>query len=42
MLPPDQSRVIEKSKFTYSLFGRAFENQIKTVEDQGKRQVEKF
>ena len=42
ILPPDQSRVIEKSKFTYSLFGRAFENQIKTVEDQGKRQVEKF
>ena len=42
ILHPDQSRVIEEAMSTYSLFGRAFENQIKTIEDQGKKQVEKF
>ena len=26
--------------FTYSLFGEAFEKQIKTIEDKGKKQVE--
>ena len=40
MLPPDQSRIIEQANFTYSPLGKAFEKQIKTIEDQGIKQVE--
>ena len=39
ILPSDQSRIIEQAKFTYSSLGRAFEKQIKTIEDQGKVEV---
>ena len=35
ILSSDQSRIIEQAKFTYSPPGKAFEKQIKTVEDQG-------
>ena len=31
ILPFDQSRRIEQAKFAYSLLGRAFEKQIKTI-----------
>ena len=31
--------MIEQAKFTYSPLGKAFEKQIKTNEDQGKKQV---
>ena len=40
MLPPDQSRIIEKANFTYSSLGKGFEKQIKTTEDQGIKQLE--
>ena len=40
MLPPDQSRILEQDKFAYSTHGKAFEKQIKTIEEQGKKQVE--
>ena len=33
ILPPDQKRVIEQAKFTYSRLGKVFEKQIKTTED---------
>ena len=33
ILPFDQSRIIERAIFTYSPLGKAFEKQIKTVED---------
>ena len=33
ILPSDQSRIIEQAKFTYSPLGKAFEKQIKTIED---------
>ena len=36
--PPDQRRVIEQAKFTYSVLGKAFEKQTKTTEDQGEKQ----
>ena len=39
-LPSDQQQIIEQTKFTYSLLGKAFEKQIKTIEDQGQKQVE--
>ena len=40
ILPSDQSRIIEQAKSTYSLLGKAFEKQIKTIEDQGIKEVE--
>ena len=33
-LPSNQSRIIEQAKFAYSPLGKAFEKQIKTMEDQ--------
>ena len=37
VLPPDQSRLIEQTKFTNSDFGEAFQKQIKKVEDQRRK-----
>ena len=34
ILPSDQSSIIEQARFTYSPLGKAFEKQIKTVEEQ--------
>ena len=31
---------LEQTKFTYSPFGKAFDKQIKTIEDQCKKQVD--
>ena len=35
----DQRQIIEKAKFAYSPFGKAFEKQTKTIEDQGEKQI---
>ena len=40
ILPFNQQQIIEQAKFTYSPLGKAFEKQIKTIEDQGKKQVD--
>ena len=40
ILPSNQQQIIELAKFTYSPLGKAFEKQIKTIEDQGKKQVD--
>ena len=40
ILPSNQQQIIEQARFTYSPLGKPFEKQIKTVEDQGKKQVE--
>ena len=40
ILPSNQQQIIEQTKFTYSPLGKAFDKQIKTIEDQGKRQVD--
>ena len=40
ILPFDQSRIIEQPKFTYFPLGKAFEKQIITIEEHGKKQVE--
>ena len=37
ILPPDQRKVVEQPKFTYYPPGKAFEKQIKTIEDQGEK-----
>ena len=34
-----QQQIIEQANFTYSPFGKAFEKQIKTTEDQGKNRL---
>ena len=39
-MPSNQQQIIEQAKFTYSPLGKAFEKQIKTIEDQGKKQVD--
>ena len=40
ILPSNQQQIIEQAKFSYSPLGKAFEKQIKTIEDQGQKQVD--
>ena len=40
VLPSNQQQIIEQSRFTYFPQGKAFEKQIKKIEDQGKKQVD--
>ena len=40
ILPSNQQQITEQAKFTYSPSGKAFQKQIKTIEDQGKKEVE--
>ena len=38
-LPSNQQQIIEQAKFTYSPLEKAFEKQIKTIEDQGEKRI---
>ena len=40
ILPYNQQQITEQAKFTYSPLGKAFEKQIKTIENQGEKQVD--
>ena len=40
ILRSNQQQIIEQAKFTYSPLEKAFEKQIKTIEDQGKKQTD--
>ena len=40
ILPSNQKQIIQQAKFTYSPLGKAFEKQIKTIEDQGEKQID--
>ena len=40
ILPSNRLQIIEQAKFTYSPLGKAFEKQTKTIEEQGKKQVD--
>ena len=40
VLPSNQQQIIEQARFTYCPLGKASEKQTKTIEDQGKKQVE--
>ena len=40
ILPSNQRQTIEKAKFAYSSFGKAFEKQAKTIEEQGRKQID--
>ena len=39
-MPSDQSWITEQAKLTYSPLGKAFEKQVKTIEEHGKNHVE--
>ena len=39
ILASNQQQIIQQAKFDYSPLGKALEKQIKTIEDQGKKQV---
>ena len=40
ILPSNQQQIIEQAKFTYSPLGKTFEKQIKTIEDEGQKQID--
>ena len=40
ILPSSNRQIIEQARFTYSPLRKAFDKQIKTIEDQGKKQVD--
>ena len=40
ILPSNQQQIIEQAKFTYSPLGKAFEKSIKTIKNQGEKQLE--
>ena len=39
IFPSNQKKIIEQAKFTYSPLGKAFEKQIKSIEDQRENQI---
>ena len=39
ILPSNQKQIIQQAKFNYSPFRKAIEKQIKTIKDQGEKQV---
>ena len=39
ILPSNQKQIIQQAKFIYSPLGRAFEKQIKRIEDQREKQI---
>ena len=39
ILPSNEQQIIEQAKFTYSHLEKAFEKQIKMIEDQGEKQI---
>lgn len=40
LLPPQQHRIIQEAKFSYSPLRKTFEKQTKTIENHGQKQVE--
>ena len=40
VLPSNQQQIIEQARFNSSPLGKAFEKQIKTIQDLGKKQVD--
>ena len=39
ILPSNQQQIIQQAKFNYSFLGKSIEKQIKTIKDQGEKQV---
>ena len=42
ILPSNEQQIIQQAKFPYSSLGKAFEKQMKTIDDQGKKQVKEI
>ena len=42
ILPSNQQQIIQQAKFNYSPLGKAIEKQIKTIKDQGEKQVKQI
>ena len=42
ILPSNKQQIIEQAKFTYSPLGKAFEKQVKTIEDQAQKHIDAF
>ena len=40
ILPSNQRQIIEQANFTNSKLGKAFEKQTKTMEEQGRKQID--
>ena len=40
ILPSNQQQITEQAKFTYSPLTKTFEKQIKTIKDQGEKQID--
>ena len=40
ILPSNQQQIIEQVKFIYSPLGKAFEKQVKTIEDKRQKQID--
>ena len=40
ILPSNQQKIIQQAKFNYSPLGKALEKQVKTIKDQGEKQVD--
>ena len=38
-MPSNQKQIIEQARFTYSPLRKAFRKEIKTIEDQGEKQI---
>ena len=38
-MPSDQNRIIEQAKFTYSPLNKAFQKQIKAIEEQDRKKI---
>ena len=39
ILPSNQQQMIEQAELTFSPLGKAFEEQTKTIKDQGEKQI---
>ena len=39
ILPSNQKQIIQQAKFSYSPLGKAFKEQIKTIKEQGEKQI---
>ena len=39
ILPSNQQQIVEQAKFNYLPLRKAFEKQIKTIEDQGEKKI---
>ena len=42
ILPSNQQQILEQARFTYSPLVKAFEKQVRTIEDQGEKQIDAF